>query len=172
MSAVLRSRIAAQSVDTFVSGTISQSIVLARDVTDLNLNIRAGTNKTLQQVITEQTLAVETGVTIDLNDASNTLKDAGNNAIQFAKIFWFLLAVVSPSTGKGVRYGPMGISNAAQLWFSGVTADEYEVVKDADLKLSRSEGWSVDSANANLRIYNPSASVACTVRLWIVGEKP
>lgn len=169
MSAVLRTRFNGQSTDTFAGG-IRQNIVLS-DVVNLNLNLTAASG-TYQQLLYETTLAVTTGVTISLRDASNTLKDAGNNAIQFAKIFWFLLTVVSPAAGKGVRYGPQGVSNAAQLWFSGVTADEWAFVADTELMVNRSAGWSVDAANANLRIYNPSASDACAVRLWIVGQKP
>lgn len=169
MSAVLRTRINGQSTDTFAGG-VRQNIVLS-DLVNLNLNLTAASG-TYQQLLLEQTLAATAGVTISLRDSANTLKDAGNVAIEFAKIFWFLLAVATPALGVGVRYGPLGVSNAAQLWFSGVTADEWVFVKDTDLKLSRAEGWSVDAANANLRIYNPSASLACTFRLWIVGQKP
>lgn len=171
MSANLRTRFNGQSIDTFTGG-VSQGIVLARDVVDLNLNLRTASAAVYQQALLEQTLAVTTGVTLDLNDAANTWLDAGNAPIRFAKIFWFVLAVVSPAAGVGVRYGPMGVSNSAQLWFSGVTADEWVFVPDTELKANRSAGWTVDTANANLRIYNPSASLACTFRLWIVGEKP
>lgn len=171
MSANLRTRMSGQSTDTF-SGGVTQGIVLARDVTDLNLNLKKTANKDYQQLLYTGTLAVTTGVTISLRSASNTLKDAGNVAIEFAKIFSFMLAIESPAAGKGVRYGPQGVSNAAQLWFSGVTAGEWSFVDDCEWKLSRSAGWAVDSANANLRIYNPSASLTCPFRLWIVGEKP
>lgn len=170
MSAILRTRMSGQSTDTFTGG-VSQGIVLARDVVDLNLNLRTSGAAVYQQVILSQELATVTGVTLDLNDASNTWLDAGGSPIRFAKIFWLLLAVVEPGAAKALRYGPMGVANSAQLWFSGVTADEWVLVTDADLKLNRSAGWAVDTANANLRIYNPSAG-SVTFRLWIVGEKP
>lgn len=170
MSANLRTRVNAQSIDTYGSG-ITQRITLA-DFVSLNLNLLKTGTPDYQQVLITETLATETGTNYDLNDASNTLEDAGGNAIQFAKIFWLLLAIDTPEAGVGVRFGPQGITNAAQLWFSGVTADEWQFVPDCLLYVNRIAGLTVDSANANVRIYNPSASVACTYRLWIVGEKP
>lgn len=173
MSAELKSRISVRSTDDFGgTGRVTESIILGRDVNALDLNLKKTGAKDYQQILLTNTLAATTGATISLNDAANTTKDASGAPLQIATLFWFYLEVVTPAAGHPVRFGPQGVTNAAQLWFHGTGANDWIEVPDCLVLPNRAGGWAVASGTPNVRLYNPHATDAITVRMWLLGEKP
>lgn len=87
-----------------------------------------------------------------LSGGSN-VKDRWQNAINFTKVKWFILALAAPVAGAKLRIGAAA-ANPWPAWF-GATND-VEDVQDLYMRIDGSDGWTV-SANHTLRINNPTA---------------
>lgn len=81
-----------------------------------------------------------------------------------------LVLTTAPAAGVSLRLGPQGATDAAQLWFAGVAAGDYVVVRDRFANLDRYTGWALGASTKVLAIHNPGAS-AVAAWLRVIGTK-
>lgn len=170
MAIDLQMRVSAAGNET-VGGATVPTVVLDRDLVELTGSIRAGLGEELQQVRLERTLAASAGLTISLRDPANTIVDAVGRPLQLQDVRFWMLCLFDANTTKRVHYGPLGISEAAPLWFGATGADSYLIVRDVDLQMRRLSPVPIAADAANVRFVNPSSTEAVTFRLWVVGRK-
>lgn len=164
----LQNRFSASGTQT-ASGNRTQTIILARDVVDLNVIMREGTGETFQQVLIEQTLAPSANYDFSLRDAANPITDIGGVPLQLQSLRWFVMALVNPVPAASLRFGPQATTNPCPLWFSGVGSSAYETLTDSIVKPIRG-GLSIAAGAASLRVNNPSA-IDVSFRIWVAGLK-
>ena len=119
----------------------------------------------------QRTVAATTFDTLNLYLASGGLVDQLGNPITATGLKLFLLEIVNADGIMSLRVGPQGVTNAAQLWFGGVAASNYETITDGVLRrrLLDSTGWPIAATTACLLpIYNPGANPV-TYQIWLLG---
>lgn len=122
-------------------------------------------------------LVIAGGATYSLNLNGGTDKDPAGTALAFTAIKAVVIAItaIAGSTvcPNGVDYlevGPAGVVDAAQLWFGGVAADDYEQVYWQAFHPGPAAGWTVTPATAMLLpIKNPGAN-AITCAVLVIGN--
>jgi hypothetical protein len=151
-----------------VGGAIVPTVVLARDVVDLNGPIRAPEGKTFQQAFREMTIAASGSLTLSLRSSTNTWVDAIGRPLNLESLLFWLIAIVDPASTKSLRYGPQGGSGAAPLWFSGVGSSIYSTVTDAEMRLFRTTPLAIADGADDVLFTNPGSG-SVTARLWVAG---
>lgn len=114
-------------------------------------------------------LAATTYLDIDLKGGGGEL-DVRGTAMAMTAVKAVLLVVTTPAAATSLRFGPQNRTNAAQLWFSGVTADEYVTVLDKLYMADARAGWSLGASTKVVSIYNPGAATVAGT-LWVFGTK-
>lgn len=115
--------------------------------------------------------AIAAGGDLDLDLSGTSLQNDLGEDIALTSIRALILSIESPASTKVIRLGPQGVSNAAQLWFGGVTSVCYEEVYDHVCRWRSTGGWTITAGTGDiLRLHN-SGSASATVNLWILGTK-
>lgn len=108
---------------------------------------------------------IATTANLDIDVTTGQL-DINRAAVNLSAIKLVYLEITNPGVNDSVRFGPQGVTNAAQLWFQAATTNFYDVVRSKLLQtFENGAGWTVDGSNKILRIHNPSAG---SLSGWLV----
>jgi hypothetical protein len=114
-------------------------------------------------------LAATTMVAYDLKGGGGEL-DERNIAMAATAVKVVVLQVTTPGASTSLRFGPQNQSDAAQLWFPGVTANDYVIVKDKLYMDDARAGWAIGASTKKLCVYNPGAATVAAI-LFVMGTK-
>lgn len=108
-------------------------------------------------------------VTADNLDLSGSLTDGLGNTIIATKLKLMVLAIGTPNGTKALRFGPRGVSNAAQLNFGGVSGTDYQTVTHWHLLYEPVAGYDITAGTGDIiGIYNPTG-VSVTYSILMMG---
>lgn len=102
-------------------------------------------------------------------DLAGVLTNGFGETITFAALKTVVVAIDTPDGSKEVRFGPQGVTNPMQLWFSATTAGFYDRIFDFFVQTNEWTGWAVTGGSADtIRINNPTGS-SVTVHVVLIG---
>lgn len=153
-----------QYLPTSAVGALSSTFLLGQSfpTTFPTYNLGTGTALTGNVIqiadwyLNQATITSGTTLSINLNGGSDA--NPFGAALTWTKLKLVLISLVAPNGTNKIQIGPQGVSNAAQLWFGGVTSvcvvDEYYTM----FKAGPPAGWTITPATAMLfNIKNPNA---------------
>lgn len=165
-SAKLDLAMALSYIDTGLQNTIDDALKAGNNSFSSFLKtLQNGTTANKANVIwhDRRTVAAATNDDLDLT----TLTDRLGNALAFTLIKWFVLRLITPTTGYKLTVGN-GAANQFTGWFGA--AAHTEDVMDWMAKVNQIDGWTVDGTHKSLRIRNPGAN-PITYDIVLVGTK-
>lgn len=111
-------------------------------------------------------IAAGADLDIDLKGGGGEL-DVHNVDLAFTAVKMVFIEITTPASGTSIRFGPQAVANAAQLWFPGVAAADWEEVLDKAFRCDARAGWAIGATTKVLRLHNPgAAAVAGKLRVW------
>lgn len=123
-----------------------------------------GVGATQANVCMVKPWSIAAAANLDIDLTTGQL-DISNVAVNLSAVKLVYLEITNPGTTDAVRFGPQGVTNAAQLWFQAATEHFYEVVRSKLLMTwENGAGWPISGSNKVLRIHNPSAG---TLTGWL-----
>lgn len=150
------------------TGAVLSKTFGALGVPELDVSLTFGTisGKANWAYYASRTVAT---VTADNLDLSGSLTDGLGNTINATKLKLLVLAINAPDGTKALRFGPRGVSNAAQLNFGGVSGTDYQTVTHWHLMYEPVAGYTITAAtNDIVGIYNPTAA-SVTYSILMMG---
>lgn len=131
----------------------------------LSLTYGTGANQVNKQYLKKRTIA--NGVT-DLIDLK-ALTDFQGAALDFAKIKYIFIGIITPDGTKELRVGPQNATNAFSGFWGGSGATVYDRVWDSKEYKAPVSGVITGPTTANriLAINNPST--ATDYAIWVLG---
>lgn len=160
--------------------TLSGTGSLADDVTDVKqlatfggailptivtaFSYGTGNNQVNKQYLKKRTLAATTFDLLDLT----ALTDFQGAALNFAKIKYIFVGIISPDGTKSLRVGPQNQTNAFAGFWGGTGATVYDTVLHSLEHKAPISGLATGGTTKILPIYNPGAS-SLDYAIWILG---
>ena len=131
-----------------------------------------GTGDGAADDVFEDTFSINAATTLEIDlKGGNGELNVANEALNLATVKGVeIILTTTPASGVSIRFGPQGLTNAAQLWFQAATTNFYDIVRDRFAQFDRATGWALDATHKVIGLHNPgAAAVAGWIRVIGVG---
>jgi hypothetical protein len=136
---------------------------------DCRFDDGTGAGQANQLFAPDFTIAAGATQLYDLKGGSGEL-DVLNVALALVAVKLVLIELDTPAAGTSIRFGPQNATNAAALWFGGVTATFYDTIRSKLLQADEVTGWTIGASTKVIALHNPgAASVSGSLR--VIGVK-